>query len=82
MCTQLGPEVGSQRFTCIHLVLHRPGKLPPGYDENKIRPASVTEQAATDEMQGKSEKMGHLGRDPRKDTGGPSPDYGKNDPQK
>ena len=64
------------------LVVHRPGNLPPGYDPDKPRPATATEQGATDEMQGKSQKMGHLGRDPRKDTGGPKPDYGSKDPQK
>lgn len=61
----------------------RPGSLPPGYDQDKPRPASAAEQEVSfDKMQGKGEKMGHLGRDPRKDTGGPKPDFGKDDPQK
>ncbi|KAL3160102.1 hypothetical protein ABBQ32_010880 [Trebouxia sp. C0010 RCD-2024] len=60
-----------------------PGSLPPGYDQDKPRPASAAEQEVSfDKMQGKGEKMGHLGRDPRKDTGGPKPDFGKDDPQK
>lgn len=63
--------------------MRRPGSLPPGYDQDKPRPASEAEQrVSANEMQGKAQKMGYLGRDPRKDTGGPSPDYGKNDPQK
>ena len=56
--------------------------MPPGYDKNKPRPASATEQGATDEMQGKNQGMGHLGSDPTKDTGGAKPDYGNADPQK
>ncbi|KAL0038375.1 hypothetical protein WJX77_004052 [Trebouxia sp. C0004] len=59
-----------------------PGKTPPGYDRSKPRPATATEQGATDQMQGKNQGMGHLGGDPTKDTGGPKPDYGNKDPQK
>lgn len=59
-----------------------PGNLPPGYDENKPRPATATEQGATDKMQGKNQGVGHLGSDPTKDTEGSQPDYGKADPQK
>ena len=60
----------------------RPGKTPPGYDKSKPRPATATEQGATDQMQGKDQGMGHLGGDPTKDTGGPKSDYGNKDPQK
>ncbi len=68
-------------YICLCWVC-RPGKTPPGYDASKPRPATATEQGATDQMQGKSQGMGHLGSDPTKDTGGPKPDYGNKDPQK
>lgn len=60
----------------------RPGGLPPGYDPDKPRAATETEQMATDEMQGKKETIGFLGRDPTKDTSGGKPDYGAADPNK
>ncbi len=68
-------------YICLSWVC-RPGKTPPGYDTSKPRPATATEQGATDQMQGKNQGMGHLGSDPTKDTGGPKPDYGNKDPQK
>lgn len=56
--------------------------MPPGYDPDKPRPASETEQMATDEMQGKKSKVGFLGKDPTRDTSANQPDYGAADPNK
>lgn len=60
----------------------RPGGMPPGYDPDKPRPATETEQMATDEMQGKKGSVGFLGSDPTKDTRGGKLDYGAADPNK
>ena len=56
--------------------------MPPGYDPDKPRPATETEQMATDEMQGKKGGVGFLGSNPTKDTRGGKLDYGAADPNK